>query len=493
MRSTTILLPVLATLASCVSPDALAPTQPPSPGWTSTAGTEAIPEAEIEGPPPARSAADVREVADLEQAFEYAARIIAPSVVSIINEKEAEPGLLSRRHRRERRREIQGLGSGVIIDDTGYILTNNHVIEGADTLKVKLHDNREVRGELVGTDEKTDLAVIKIEARGLRAAHLSEDDDGLRVGQWVLAVGSPFGLSRTVTAGIVSATGRGSLGLTDYGDFIQTDAAINRGNSGGPLIDLEGRVVGINTAILSPTGGSNGVGFAIPSPLATVVKDQLIDRGVVQRGWLGVIPGELTPALARSFGYEGRGVLVNDVDVMGPGHKAGIRSGDIVTNFDGEPVEAVGDFRNRVAQTQPGVEVTLELWHAGRSRERRVVLALLPGSARESLPRPKTRPHLSSDQRLGLALVDLDESSRRILGLGRTAGALVRTVEPGSIAEDAGLLAGDVLIRVDQHPATSAAEAHRLLTEADLDQGVRIRVQRDEFGYFMVLQRRSEG
>src|SRR5690606_13794226 len=211
---------------------------------------------------------------------------------------------------------------------------NNHVVEGAGELKVRLHDDRELHAELVGTDPKTDLAVIRVHAEGLRAAPLYDGSE-LRVGQWVLAVGSPFGLSRTVTAGIVSAVGRGSMGITDYGDFIQTDAAINRGNSGGPLIDLRGRVVGINTAIFSPNGGSSGIGFAIPSGMARAVKDQLIDHGVVRRGWLGVVMGELTADLATSFEYEGaHGVLIDDVDPVGPGSAAGVRAGDIMIRLD---------------------------------------------------------------------------------------------------------------------------------------------------------------
>lgn len=411
----------------------------------------------------------------LELAFERAAHRIAPSVVSIIAKQEPDPQA-SLFMRRLGRRGVQGLGSGVIVDKAGYILTNNHVVAGADTLIVRLHDDREIPAVLVGADADTDLAVVKIEVAGLSAARLASVE--VRVGQWVLAVGSPFGLSRTVTVGIVSAKGRGNLGLTDYGDFIQTDAAINQGNSGGPLIDLEGRVVGINTAIFSSSGGSNGVGFAIPSQLAVLVKDQLVERGVVRRGWLGVIPVPLTPDLARSFEFDGPGgVLVDDVVSDGPGHAAGLRPGDIITHIDGGRVEDVGDFRNRVAQTGPGVEIRLELWREGGVLDLPVVLALLPGTSSESPPRAPAPPQGTSEQHLGLVLRELDVRSRRLLKVEH--GALVLVVEPGSIAEDAGLIPGDVLVGMGQQAPQSAAEVERMLTEANLDEGVRVRVKRN--------------
>jgi serine protease Do len=425
---------------------------------------------------------------DLERAFERAAHRIAPSVVSIIAKQEPDPQA-SLFMRRFGRKGVQGLGSGVIVDEAGYILTNNHVVAGADALMVRLHDDREVQAVLVGADEHTDLAVVKIEVAGLRAARISDGGE-VRVGQWVLAVGSPFGLSRTVTAGIVSAKGRGNLGLTDYGDFIQTDAAINQGNSGGPLIDLEGRVVGINTAMLSPSGGNNGVGFAIPSHLAALVKDQLVESGIVRRGWLGVVPGPLTPDLVDSFDFEGTGgVLVDDVEPEGPGHAAGIRPGDIITSIDGDRVEDVGDFRNRVAQMGPGVEIRLELWRDGGALELPVVLALLPGTPSEPHPRASAPPQGTSEQRLGLFLRELDARSRRLLKVEH--GALVLIVEPGSIAEEAGLIPGDVLVGIGEQAARSAAEAERMLTEADFDEGVRVRVHRDDFGHFAVLRRHS--
>ncbi len=427
-------------------------------------------------------------VVDLELAFERAAEAIAPSVVSVINEQDAPPELPPFLREMAPKDEVRGLGSGVIIDESGYILTNNHVVEGATTLKVRLHDDRELRAELVGTDPKTDIAVIRVRAEGLRAAPLHTASD-LRVGQWVLAVGSPFGLSRTVTVGIVSAVGRGSMGITDYGDFIQTDAAINRGNSGGPLIDLRGRVVGINTAIFSPNGGSSGIGFSIPASMARAVKDQLIASGRVRRGWMGVVMGELTSDLARSFEFEGTtGVLIDDVDPAGPAHAAGLRPGDIVAAIDGTAVRDMADFRNRIAQAGPEVAVRLEAWRDGRSREVTVRLGELPGGD-EPRARTPARAPAPAVQRLGLGLDEPDARVRRMMGLEPDQGAVIVEIEEGSVADEAGLRRGDVLLRVGAEPVGSATQALRLLEQADLDAGVRVRVQRGPYGRFTMLRR----
>ena len=452
-----------------------------APSTASATRAPATPPGELPAPEPS--------VGDLELAFERAAAAIAPSVVSVLVEQEARSELPAwMRPFGAPRGEVQGLGSGVIIDEAGYILTNNHVVKDAQSVKVRLHDDRELPAEVVGTDPKTDLAVIKVRAGGLQAAPLHEGAD-LRVGQWVLAVGSPFGLTRTVTAGIVSAVGRGSMGITDYGDFIQTDAAINRGNSGGPLIDLRGRVVGINTAIFSPNGGSSGIGFSIPSEMARAIKEQLIAHGRVRRGWLGVVMGELTPDLADSFGYEGeQGVLIDDVDHAGPGYAAGIRAGDIVALLDGEPVRDMADFRNTVAQSGPEANIELQIWRDGQARSISVQLGILPGS--EEVPvRPRSKaPAATTVQSLGLELDDPDPRLRRQLGLPE-GGAVITAVESGSIADEAGLRRGEVIVRVAGQRASSAVDAQRKIKRGDLDQGLRIRVQRGPYGRFVVLRR----
>lgn len=443
-------------------------------------------------PAPAELPKPEPSILDLESAFERAAAAIGPSVVSVINEHEARSRgpLWSRPNGGSG--EGRGLGSGVIIDPRGYILTNNHVVDGARVLKVRLHDDREVRAELVGTDPKTDLAVIRIEAEGLQAAVLHEGAD-LRVGQWVLAVGSPFGLRSTVTAGIVSAVGRGSMGITDYGDFIQTDASINRGNSGGPLIDLRGRVVGINTAIFSPNGGgSSGIGFAIPSEMARAVKDQLIASGHVRRGWLGVVMGQLSADLAASFDYTGEhGVLLDDVDPAGPGHAGGLRVGDIVARLDGEDVRDMADFRNTIAQAGPGGVVELSIWRGGQEHSVKVTLGTLPGSKPAPRPRAATTPTTEAPKplALGLALTELSERQRRQLSLPEKGAAYVERVESDSLADEAGLRRGDVITKIAGREVRSAADADTTLAATDLSQGVRLRVRRGSFGRFVVLRR----
>ncbi|HWB76109.1 MAG TPA: Do family serine endopeptidase, partial [Nannocystaceae bacterium] len=382
---------------------------------------------------------------------------------------------------------LRGLGSGVIIDARGYILTNNHVVEGADRLRVGLWDDREVDATVIGTDPKTDLAVVKIDAGSLTAA-VTADSEKVRVGQWVIAAGSPFGLAKTVTAGIVSAVGRGGMGITDYGDFIQTDAAINQGNSGGPLIDLQGRVVGINTAIASQTGGSNGIGFAIPIDLAKVVLAQLIDHGSVERGWIGIVMGKLTPELAQSFGYRGDGVLVDDVDPKGPGAKAGLRAGDIITSLDGKSLRDMVALRNGVAQRRPGTKVKLVVFRNGKTERLDLELGSLddPDEPKaKPIKRKASKPTPPAE--LGLQLADPSE------GRSRTdvrKGAVVIGVAKDSLAADE-IAPGDVITEVGGEAVRSAAHAEKLLDKADLGRGIRVRVQRDRFGHYVVLRRGS--
>jgi serine protease Do len=450
-------------------------------------------------PPPAPTTT-CAAASDLEHAFERASEVIAPSLVSIRSERTLKrpplpifpfdeddlfPDFLRRPLPQQLPQELRqrGLGSGVIVRADGYILTNNHVVEGADELEVVLTDDRRLRSDVVGTDPHTDIAVIKVDAQGLTPATLG-DSERLRVGQWVLAAGSPFGLNQTISAGIISAIGRTNMGITDYEQFIQTDAAINPGNSGGPLIDLQGRVVGINTAIASSGGGSNGVGFAVPVDMARQVMEQIITGGKVIRGWLGVVIGPLTPELARSFDYSGaEGILVQDVVGDGPASAAGLRSGDIILERDGKPVRDATSFRTEVAQLAPGTRVTLKLWRAGKTEIVEVTLGQLPDLQDRSI-----RPALP---RLGLELGDLTEELRRRFDLDASSGALVLTVEPGSLAETAGLRPGDVIEQVGDDPVKTAAEASTRLSGAALDRGVRLRIRRGKYGHFVVLRART--
>src|SRR5689334_9941847 len=313
---------------------------------STTASTQTNVKAPVAAAAPAVAAAKPVTVpaGDFRRQFIEVAKTVRPSVVAITSVSTVEMGgpeggeggpfdfFFRGMPRPEGKQKRQGIGSGVIVDARGYILTNNHVVEDADEIKVVFSDDTEVPAEVVGTDPKTDVAVIKLKANGhvvpeLRPVAIG-DSDKLEVGEWVMAIGSPFGLKQTVSAGIVSAVGRGNVGIVDYEDFVQTDAAINPGNSGGPLVNLDGRVIGINTAIASRTGGNNGVGFAIPINMAHAVMDQLIDHGGVTRGYIGVFIGNLDDELARSFGYQGKaGVLVQDVAADGPGAKAGLVAG----------------------------------------------------------------------------------------------------------------------------------------------------------------------
>lgn len=258
-----------------------------------------------------------------------------------------------RNFQQPKERKQSGLGSGVIVGKDGYILTNNHVIKGADDIKVKLSDKREFKGKIIGTDQKTDLAVIKIEADNLPVIKLG-DSDKLKIGETVIAVGNPFGLNQTVTSGIVSAKGRANVGIADYEDFIQTDAAINPGNSGGALVNIKGEVIGINTAIVSSSGGYMGIGFAIPSNMAKAVMDSLLNTGKVIRGWLGISIQPITPELSKQFGTKDeKGALIGDVVEGGPAEKAGIQAGDIIVEFDGKDVIDPTSLRNSVAVSSP--------------------------------------------------------------------------------------------------------------------------------------------
>lgn len=388
-----------------------------------------------------------------------------------------------------RRQERTGTGSGIIIDEKGTILTNNHVVEGADELKVVLHNDKELRAKVVGTDPKTDIAVIRIDADALKGEKLVTvplgHSSGLQVGEWVMAIGAPFGLKQTVSAGIVSALGRGHMGITDYEDFIQTDAAINPGNSGGPLVNLEGELVGVNTAIASRTGGNQGIGFAVPIDMARQVLDQLIANGSVTRGYVGLMIGDLTPELAESFQFAGHdGVLVQDVTADGPGAAAGIKPGDIIYARDKKPVDDVAAFRNGIASTAPGTTTTLEIWRDGKAVSVQVKLGKLPGEPTQVAQQAETQ----SKPRWGIALSDLPPDARTRLGLeGAQGGALIAQVEPGSPAQRAGLAQGDVILEVGSAKVHSASEAQSKLAAASRDKPLRLRIVREGRSTFVIV------
>ena len=388
-----------------------------------------------------------------------------------------------------REREMRGMGSGVVLSADGYILTNNHVAGNADQLDVNFPEGKHYRAKLVGTDKSTDLAVIKIEANNLKPAKLGNSHEA-EVGDWVLAIGSPFGLDRTVTAGIISATSRANMGITDYEDFLQTDAAINPGNSGGPLVNLRGEVVGINTAIASRSGGNAGVGFAIPSDMARHVMDSIIKEGHVTRGYLGALIQDLNEDLAKSFGLEvTHGVLIGDVVKGGPAEKAGLRAGDIVTKLDGEPVTNASEFRNAIAATPPGGSVTLEIYRDGKTQTMKAVVDKLDP---KNVPGSKGQEESPSEEEatyLGLSVQELTpELAKRLELPGDVQGGVVTAVEPGSPAALLDIAPGDVIVSVGEQQVKSLHQLRTLLDEDHLKKGVRLQILREGVHRYVFLR-----
>ncbi|MHC4081327.1 MAG: DegQ family serine endoprotease [Planctomycetota bacterium] len=380
--------------------------------------------------------------------------------------------------------EARGQGTGFIVGADGYIVTNHHVVDGADVLTVRLHDGREYEATVVGTDAESDLAVVRIETSGLDAVAFGESD-GLEVGEWVIAVGSPFGLEQTVTAGIVSATGRSGMGLATFENFIQTDAAINPGNSGGPLVNLLGEVIGVNTAITTRSGGYQGIGFAIPSNMVRDVMDEIIADGRVSRGWLGVNIQPLTDDLAESFGLDDNdGVLIADVHADGPSAEAGLEAGDIVTRIGGRPVTTTSELMNAVAAADPGQVLEVELIRDGERRTVQVTLGARP--APPQLASGARGPDLSGA--LGLAVEPLTPEAAKRFGLSADRGVLVANVVPGSAAAAAGLRPGDVIVKVGARPVNDPGEFWATVSREKLDNGVRLLVQSGPAKRFVILK-----
>lgn len=384
----------------------------------------------------------------------------------------------------------RGIGSGFIVDAKGVLLTNNHVIDGADKIVVRMNDGREFEGKLVGTDPQTDIAVVEIQAQGLPTVRLG-NSDALRVGDWVLAVGSPFGqhLEHTVTAGILSAKGRTTVGLADYEDYLQTDAAINPGNSGGPLVNLHGEVIGINTAIASRSGGSQGVGFAIPINMANRIVEQLRDGGKVTRAWLGVGIQELTPELARGLDIStADGILVNDIFSDGPAARAGFQEGDVILSMNGQPAESVAKFRNRVAASHPGERVRFEILRDGKRRE--IALELVEKT--DAVVASATQPRREVESGLGLELANLTPDVASRFGIEpRSGGIVVVSVQDGSPAAEADLRPGDVLRVVNRRRVANVADFTAALSRLDAADPVVLLVRRGERSFYATVTRTS--
>jgi len=375
----------------------------------------------------------------------------------------------------------QSMGSGVIVSADGYILTNSHVVEDVDEITVTLHDRREYRAEIVGFDTKTDLAVIRIAKKGLSTIKWG-DSDSLQVGEFVLAIGSPFGLARTVTMGIISATGRADVGIADYEDFIQTDAAINPGNSGGPLVNIRGELVGINTAIFSKSGGYQGIGFAVPGNMAKSVMEQLVRDGRVSRGWLGVIIQDVTPGIAAGFGLSDmQGALVGDVAQGSPAERSGLRRGDVVIEFGGKKVRDVASFRNMVAATSVGRHVPMQVWREGKQSRVTVEIVELPTDSRElKAPAPQRRHEPSSPKTpLGMSVIGLSRDVARQLDIAPgERGVVVARVEPGGPADEAGLRKGDIIHEINGVKITAVRDFDRALMTVRRDKPALLYVSR---------------
>jgi len=357
------------------------------------------------------------------------------------------------------------LGSGVIVSPEGYILTNNHVVDGATDIRVTLSDKREFQGHVVGTDPKTDIAVLRIDARNLAPITIG-DSSKVQVGDVALAIGDPFGVGQTVTKGIISATGRGNLGIEDYEDFLQTDAPINPGNSGGALINDRGELVGINTAILSHgSGGSQGIGFAIPSDLARQVMNEILKNGHVTRAYLGIYPQDVTPAMAKAFGEkQAEGIVVGDVTPGSPAHTAGIQRGDIILDVNGKPVTDSNQLRMSISMMQPGTDVTLKFLRNGDMRDATVKLAEMPTQTAQA--------NSSDGQGGGKALNGVEVSNLNAdiahqLGISAsTKGVVVTDIDPASKLANSGLQKGDVIQEVNHQPVNNVSEFESAVRKA---------------------------
>ena len=385
---------------------------------------------------------------------------------------------------REQREE--SLGSGVILNKDGYILTNNHVVQGASEIKVYLSDKREFRGKVIGTDPKTDIGVVKIEAQNLPTLTVG-DSSKLRVGDYALAIGDPFGVGETATMGIISATGRNGLDIEDIEDFIQTDAPINPGNSGGALINARGELIGINTAILAGgSGGNQGIGFAIPINLARNVMQQILEHGKVIRGWMGIAIQEVNPAMAKVFGVPvEKGALISDVQQDSPAARAGLQREDVVEQVNGQPVSGPNDLKLKIAEMAPGTVAHLQVLRKGQTHEVAVKLGEQPSNTQAAGGGPGQQ---GSGLMQGVQVESVTPDIARQLGLSADIkGVVVTAVAPGSAAQEAGLQRGDVIEQVNRQDVTTPEQYQRAVQAAG-NQSVVLLVNRGGATAFVVVQ-----
>jgi serine protease Do len=452
--------------------------------------------------------ADQRPVStlrDLSEAFVDIAAEIKPAVVTVSTERTVAVGqspfaspfegsdlfdfFFGQRGRGENPHQQEyrqrGLGSGVVVTARGDILTNHHVIANADSIYVTTYDGRRLDAEVVGSDAKTDLAVIKVKSDGLNYMEMG-NSDSLQVGEMVLAIGSPMSenLALTVTQGIVSAKGRSNIGLAQYEDFIQTDAAINPGNSGGPLVNLDGKLIGINTAIISQSGGSQGIGFAVPSSMAVGVMNQLISNGKVVRGWLGVYVQDVTEAIANAIGLDQpRGAIVSDVVKDSPAQTAGLKVGDVITQIDGQELSNASDLSNRIASTTPGTDVEITLLRDGKEQTVSVKLGELPSEEQPLAARTDV------EQELGFSVETLTKDQADRMGLkADVTGVLVTAIDAMGVAYRNGLRQGDVITSVDRQDVSSADEFNNIVAAKNKGDSILLRVRRQGRSLFIAFR-----
>lgn len=384
--------------------------------------------------------------------------------------------------------KVVGQGSGFVFAskahlfiDKSYILTNSHVVENAEKIKVILQDRREFEAKIVGTDPKSDVAILEIKIGKLPTLTLG-DSSKLEVGEWVVAIGNPFGLSHTLTVGVVSATGRNSLGINDYEDFIQTDAAINPGNSGGPLVNLDGDVVGINTAIFSKSGGYMGIGFAIPSNLANDIAQQLMKHGEVTRGYLGVVVQELSPELVKSFDLENNeGILVAQVMDDSPAANVGIKQGDIIISFNDKPVSSIASFRNLVALTSPDSKVFVNIIRDGKQVKITVTINKLSQEKEQALS------HQQPSDELGLTVQNITPDLAEKFDIESAQGVLITEVKTGSVADIANINVGSVILQVNRINVKNTNDFTRALKKSSKDKSVLLLIKTDKSQYYVAL------
>ncbi len=439
-----------------------------------------------------------KQIEETSRAFSEIVKAVSPAVVNISSTKviKRQPTpfdeffdfLYPFPDGRGKRWKEQSLGSGVVVSSDGYIVTNNHVVEQADEIKVILIDKKSFKAKVVGSDPKTDIAIIKIDAKGLPMLPWG-DSEKLQVGEFVLAIGNPFGLSHTVTMGIISAVGRADVGITDYENFIQTDAAINPGNSGGPLVNIKGELIGINTAIFSKTGGYQGIGFTVPSNMVRVVMDQLIKHGKVTRGWLGITIQEITPEIAHKFGLrQSDGALVSDVAKGSPAHRAGMMRGDIILEFNGKEVKDVSSLRNMVAQSKIGAEVSIKILRSRKEYTVKVVITELPREVAEVIPN-QSPDEPEVEVLTGLTVMDLTKEIARQLGLNKNErGVVVVRVEPGSPADEAGIKKGDVIKEMDRKQIGGLEDFNRIASNIKMDETVLLFIDRSGKKFYVTLK-----